>query len=233
MRSETFSSDTLARLLRRRTIATMDELKAALGSSVDMTVFRKLRELDYLASYSHRGKYYVLKQTAELDERGLWAYRGVRFSSIGSLIAGLWAGGLSAEELERMALRFKDPWDIRRLFVLDLEVPLYSIVIGFVAGAFLAATLSNWWLGFLIGFAACLPIGVALGGLAGGPIQGGRVLGETEKLGREIVGPRVRTADLFATLYRACGIETSKKFFNREGKLFKTTDGGTPIKDLL
>ena len=86
MRSETFSSDAIARLLRRRTIATMDELKEALGSSVDMTVFRKLRALSYVASYSHRGKYYALEQTAQFDELGLWAYRGVRFSRFGSLV---------------------------------------------------------------------------------------------------------------------------------------------------
>ena len=86
MRSETFSADAIARLLRRRTVATMDELKAALGSSVDMTVFRKLRALSYLASYSHRGKYYALEETAQFDEHGLWAYRGVGFSRFGSLV---------------------------------------------------------------------------------------------------------------------------------------------------
>jgi hypothetical protein len=86
MRSETFAAGTMARLLQRRTIATMDELKEALGSAVDMTVFRKLRELSYLASYSHRGKYYALEQTAQFDERDLWAHRGVRFSRFGSLV---------------------------------------------------------------------------------------------------------------------------------------------------
>jgi len=86
MRSETFAADTIGRLLRRRGIATMEELKAALGSSVDMTVFRKLRELSYLASYSHRGKYYALEETAQFDERGLWACREARFSRFGSLV---------------------------------------------------------------------------------------------------------------------------------------------------
>src|SRR3972149_5536959 len=83
MRSEIFSAELIARLLRRRTIATMEELKAALGSVVDMTVFRKLRALAYLASYSHRGKYYALEQAAQFDEHGLWAHRGVRFSRWG------------------------------------------------------------------------------------------------------------------------------------------------------
>jgi hypothetical protein len=34
----------------------LTELKLALGTSVDVTVFRKLRQLDYLSSYSHRGR---------------------------------------------------------------------------------------------------------------------------------------------------------------------------------
>jgi hypothetical protein len=69
--------------------------------------------------------------------------------------------------------------------------------------------------------------------LAGGPIQGGRAIGQTDKTGESIVSTPVRVKDLFATLYQACGIKHNKKFFNREGKLFKTTDGGVPIKDLL
>ena len=116
MRSETFSADAIAHLLRRRIIATMDQLKAALGSSVDMTVFRKLRELSYLASYSHRGKYYALEETAQFDARGLWAYRGVRFSRFGSLVDTLEAfvarapGGYLAVELAvQLGVEVKQP----------------------------------------------------------------------------------------------------------------------------
>ena len=86
MRSELFRSDSLIQLLRKRTIATMPDLKAALGTRVDMTVFRKLRALDYLTSYSHAGRFYTLRELAEFDEHGLWSYDGVRFSTRGSLI---------------------------------------------------------------------------------------------------------------------------------------------------
>jgi hypothetical protein len=116
MRSEIFSAELIARLLRRRTIATMDELKAALGSSVDMTVFRKLRSLAYLASYSHRGKYYALEEATRFDEQGLWAYRGVRFSRFGSLIDTVEAfvaratGGCLASELSvQLGVEVKQP----------------------------------------------------------------------------------------------------------------------------
>ena len=57
MRPLTFRSDELRSLLLRNKIATLDELKQALGTPVDVTVFRKLKSIDYLTSYSHRGRY--------------------------------------------------------------------------------------------------------------------------------------------------------------------------------
>ena len=47
MRAESFHADDLARALRRGRIATMPELKKALGTEVDVTVFRKLKQLAY------------------------------------------------------------------------------------------------------------------------------------------------------------------------------------------
>jgi hypothetical protein len=78
--------ETLRALLRERKIATMPELKAALGTTADMTVFRKLRPLGYRTSYSHRGKYYALDEVADFDEFGLWSVGSVRFSRHGTLV---------------------------------------------------------------------------------------------------------------------------------------------------
>ena len=86
MRTTHFEATSLVRLFRRRLIVTMEEMKAALGSTVDRTVFRKLSELPYLSSYSHRGKFYTLDALAQFDERSLWTCRGVHFSRFGSLI---------------------------------------------------------------------------------------------------------------------------------------------------
>lgn len=87
MKNEQYSADRLARLFRVKKIATMEELKEALGTSVDMTVFRKLQELDYQTSYSHRGGYYTLEDIAEFDELGLWSFRSVWFSRHGTLLS--------------------------------------------------------------------------------------------------------------------------------------------------
>jgi hypothetical protein len=80
MRPLSYRSDELRSLLLRSKIATLDELKQALGTSVDVTVFRKLKPLDYLTSYSHRGRYYTLREIARFDEKGLWSHATVWFS---------------------------------------------------------------------------------------------------------------------------------------------------------
>lgn len=87
MRPLSFRSDELRALLRRSKIATLDELKQALGSAVDVTVFRKLKALDYLTSYSHRGRYYTLREITRFDENGLWSHAEVWFSRFGTLLA--------------------------------------------------------------------------------------------------------------------------------------------------
>jgi hypothetical protein len=87
MRPLSFRSDELRSLLLRSKIATLDELKQALGTSVDVTVFRKLKPLDYLTSYSHRGRYYSLREVARFDEKGLWSHATVWFSQFGTLLA--------------------------------------------------------------------------------------------------------------------------------------------------
>jgi hypothetical protein len=103
----------LRSLLLRRRIATLDELKHALGTPSTMTVFRKLKPLNYLSSYSHRGGYYTLREIAEFDEQGLWSHNGVHFSRFGTLVA-------TTEELVHRSPRGFSAEEVAR--VLDVEV---------------------------------------------------------------------------------------------------------------
>jgi hypothetical protein len=108
MRPLSFRSDELRSLLLRSKVVTLDELKQALGTSVDVTVFRKLKPLDYLTSYSHRGRYYTLREIARFDEKGLWSHEAICFSQFGTLLATAQAfvnrspRGFFAEELARV-----------------------------------------------------------------------------------------------------------------------------------
>lgn len=86
MRTESFHADDLAKALRQCKVATMPELKKALGTEVDVTVFRKLKQLAYRTSYTHRGAYYALDETARFDQNGLWSFQSVWFSRWGTLL---------------------------------------------------------------------------------------------------------------------------------------------------
>jgi hypothetical protein len=86
MKKERYYAKELKRLIVKYKMATMVEMKAAIGTTVDATIFRKLRQLCYLRSYSHRGKYYTIPEIAAFNEQGLWSCRGVHFSKQGSLL---------------------------------------------------------------------------------------------------------------------------------------------------
>src|SRR5580704_8743083 len=77
----------LRSFLQRKQIATLQELKEALGTISTMTVFRKLKILGYRTSYSHRGKYYTLADIPRFDAQGLWSCRNIWFSHQGNLLA--------------------------------------------------------------------------------------------------------------------------------------------------
>ncbi len=109
-------AERIRRLLLERKIATMPELKAALETEVDVTVFRKLNQLDYHSSYSHRGKYYTLEEIARFDEIGLWSFRAVWFSKHGTLLETCLVlvseaeAGYATDELENVLnVQVKDP----------------------------------------------------------------------------------------------------------------------------
>lgn len=82
-----FAVQPLRDLFDRLKAVTMPEMKSALGTEVDQTVFRKLAHLGYRTSYSHRGGFYTLKSIARFNEHELWCCRGAWFSRHGTLLA--------------------------------------------------------------------------------------------------------------------------------------------------
>jgi hypothetical protein len=87
MRPTSFEPSVLRQHLRRHKIAELPELKRLLGTDTPLTVFRKLKQLDYLASYTHRGRFYALAEIVHFDDHGLWSHEGVWFSRHGTLLA--------------------------------------------------------------------------------------------------------------------------------------------------
>lgn len=107
MRSIRFALQPLLDLFHRLRAVTMPEMKAALGTQVDVTVFRKLSTLPYQSSYSHRGAFYTLQSIPRFNAQGLWCCRDAWFSRQGTLLdtaaalvdaapAGYWVGELES-----------------------------------------------------------------------------------------------------------------------------------------
>ena len=106
--------------LQKKMIATLGELKAKLRTSSTMTVFRKLKELGYLSSYSHRGKYYTLTEIPHFDELGLWSCRSVCFSSSGNLLE-------TTRQFVREAEAGFTAAELQRLLYVDVKEPLLKL----------------------------------------------------------------------------------------------------------
>ena len=108
MRPAQYSTATLIDLFHRHTVASLPEVMAALGTRARRTAFRKLKELPYRTSYSHRGGYYTLEELIDFDQHGLWSFRAVRFSAAGTLLATTAAmvsdapAGQFSEELDNL-----------------------------------------------------------------------------------------------------------------------------------
>jgi hypothetical protein len=108
MNDEKYIPNDLRELLLRNKIATLDELKTVLKTNSTMTVFRKLKQLEYISSYSHRGKYYSLDEIAEYDPYGIWSHQSVWFSKYGNLVETVKdlidtsSAGYTAKELENI-----------------------------------------------------------------------------------------------------------------------------------
>ena len=106
MNTPKYQLQALKRFFNESKIATIDQLREALGNPARCTVFRKLEQLHYLSSYSHRGKYYTLESIARFTKQELWSFRSVWFSRFGNLLQTCQAfvdqsdAGFTASELK-------------------------------------------------------------------------------------------------------------------------------------
>lgn len=68
--------------------------------------------------------------------------------------------------------------------------------------------------------------------LAGGGLQTGKVIGETDELGKSIVKDPVSVPDLFASIHWSMGINPAEELYAGDRPV-PITDGGKPIKELF
>ena len=75
----------LKKIFRNKPVANLDELFHILDTNSRMSVFRRLKTMGYLTSFTHAGRYYTLQNIPKFDTLGLWFYQDVGFSRAGTL----------------------------------------------------------------------------------------------------------------------------------------------------
>ena len=108
--------EAVKKLFEKKPILTINELQAALGTESSRTVFRYLKKLNYISSYTHAGKYYTLPEVAQFDQNGLWQRGDIGFSKSGTLLNALVhivnqsdAGLTNADLEEKFKTRVQNP----------------------------------------------------------------------------------------------------------------------------
>ncbi len=85
MLTKTESSTALLTFFKKNQVATLSELFVVLHTKSRMSVFRRLRNLNYLSSYTHTGRYYTIPTVIHFNDQDLWYSEGVGFSKAGNL----------------------------------------------------------------------------------------------------------------------------------------------------
>ena len=81
------SPDMLVKLLQSTRPVTFEQMQAALGDASRATTFRYLKQVPYLHSYNHNGRYYTIHDPTGFDRWGLASHGDVYFSRDGTLAA--------------------------------------------------------------------------------------------------------------------------------------------------
>lgn len=83
------SKTALRSLFRRTPVVELEALCRTLKTRTYMSVLRRLTLLGYLSSYTHRGRYYTLREIPQFNEFGLWHHGNVGFCQGGTLKAAV------------------------------------------------------------------------------------------------------------------------------------------------
>ena len=81
------SQEALQKLFQQHQVVDIKALYKILETNSRMSVFRRLRDLKYISSYTHAGRYYTLATIPQYDANGLWFFQEKGFSRFGTLKA--------------------------------------------------------------------------------------------------------------------------------------------------
>lgn len=119
------SKKTLAKLFRKNHIADLDKLFSVLETNSRMSVFRRLKHIGYLSSYTDAGRFYTIKEIPVFDSLGLWFYKGIGFSQAGTLKA-------TVIKIVNSSSSGKTPKELLHLLKIRIPNTLYNTLHGLV-----------------------------------------------------------------------------------------------------
>ena len=85
MIAETAFASQIRKLLQSKTVLSLKQIRQALSNRPRSSLFRDLKKLDLITSYTHAGQFHALKSAAHFDANGLWFFEPAGFSKYGTL----------------------------------------------------------------------------------------------------------------------------------------------------
>lgn len=99
--------ETLRKRFMKQKVLEISDVYHIVRTNSRKTVYRYLKKLDHLSSYTHAGKYYTLKDIPKFDKDGLWYFGDIGFSIHGTLketiihLVNASKNGKNSSELEK------------------------------------------------------------------------------------------------------------------------------------
>ncbi len=85
MNTKTLFTFKIKQLLKSNTVMTLQQIRHELNERPRSSLFRDLKKMELLTSYSHAGQYHALKSAVKFDVNGLWFFDEACFSKYGTL----------------------------------------------------------------------------------------------------------------------------------------------------
>jgi hypothetical protein len=89
MKNNTSFASKIKSLLKSNIVMSLPQLRQALDNRPRSSLYRDLKKVPLITSYSHSGQYHALKSTAKFDLHDLWFFNDIAFSAQGTLKATL------------------------------------------------------------------------------------------------------------------------------------------------
>jgi hypothetical protein len=121
------SAEVLMKMFHKKYIANIDELFDVLDTRSRMSVFRRLKPLGYLTSFTDAGSYYTLQDIPKFDTFGLGFYQDAGFSKAGTLKS-------TVIDVVHFSEAGKTPTELLNLLRLKVANSLHNTLSGLIKG---------------------------------------------------------------------------------------------------